>query len=123
MTTILLPIKPCYSQQILNGTKKVEYRKKLAKKAVDKILIYETSPTMKVVGEVDVVGILCYDPLTMWNETHYYGGIGKDDFFKYFSNCEDSYAYVLQHPVRYDSPESLRDYGINYVPQNYVYIS
>ena len=55
MCTILMPINPQYVDEILAGRKKYEYRKIKAKKAnVDKMIIYSTSPIMKVVAEVDI---------------------------------------------------------------------
>ena len=38
-------------ENILNGTKKYEFRKKACKRHVDKILIYSTNPIMRVVGK------------------------------------------------------------------------
>lgn len=58
MCTILLSIHPEYVRQILAGTKKFEFRRSVAKRNVDRILIYSTSPEMKVVGSVSVLGVL-----------------------------------------------------------------
>ena len=44
MATILLSVKPKYIEKIFNGTKKYEFRKKLAKLDVSKIILYSTSP-------------------------------------------------------------------------------
>ena len=54
MCKILLSINPEYSSQILQGTKKYEYRRQIAKRAVDEILIYSTAPDMKIIGSVKV---------------------------------------------------------------------
>lgn len=40
MYTILLPIHPDYVKNIFNGTKRYEFRKRICKKPVDRILIY-----------------------------------------------------------------------------------
>ena len=50
MCVILLSINPNHVENILNGTKRYEFRKKVCKRHVDKILIYSTTPIMKVVG-------------------------------------------------------------------------
>ena len=39
MSTILISIKPEYVEKIFDGSKKYEYRRRLANKAVDKILV------------------------------------------------------------------------------------
>jgi len=46
MGKIVLSIKPEYTQRILSGDKKYEYRKILAKKDVKKIIIYLRVPIM-----------------------------------------------------------------------------
>lgn len=58
MYTILLPIHPDHVKNIFNGTKRYEFRKRICKKPVDRILIYSTSPVMKVMGEAEIEDIL-----------------------------------------------------------------
>ncbi len=55
---ILLPIQPKYVKQIFDGTKKYEYRTRIPKKQIKSIIVYETYPTMKVVGELYIGEIL-----------------------------------------------------------------
>ena len=50
MCKILLSINPEHVENILDGTKKYEYRKKSCKKDIDRIVIYSTHPVKKVVG-------------------------------------------------------------------------
>ena len=47
---VLLSIKHIYVEQILNNTKSFELRRRFTNKEIKEILIYETSPKMKVVG-------------------------------------------------------------------------
>ena len=54
MCAILLSINPIHVENIMNGTKRYEFRKKACKRHVDKILIYSTNPIMRVVGEAEV---------------------------------------------------------------------
>ena len=58
MSKVLISIKPEYVNRILNGTKKCEYRRMLAKKDVSSLIIYSTWPVMEIVGEVEVVGTI-----------------------------------------------------------------
>ncbi|MDE5767136.1 MAG: ASCH domain-containing protein [Malacoplasma sp.] len=55
MKKILISIKPEYVKNILKGIKKYEYRTKLPKEKISKIIIYCTSPIKKVVAEVDIL--------------------------------------------------------------------
>ena len=50
MKALLLSIKPEYVEKILQGEKKFEYRKRLAKEDVSYIYVYSTAPSMKVVS-------------------------------------------------------------------------
>ena len=56
MKAILLSIKPEYVDRILAGTKKYEYRKRLARSNSSVLLVYSTSPVMKVVAKVEILG-------------------------------------------------------------------
>jgi predicted transcriptional regulator len=66
MCTILLSIKPEYTNRILEGSKKFEFRRSIAKRKVDRILIYSTAPEMKVVAMVEVLDILKDSPKKLW---------------------------------------------------------
>lgn len=46
MTAILLSIKPRFVEQILNGEKRFEYRKRVPERHVNKIIIYNSSPVV-----------------------------------------------------------------------------
>lgn len=69
MCKIMLSIKPQYAANILNGSKKFEYRKVRFKREVDKILIYSTHPVMSVVGEAKIEKILENTPQKIWDIT------------------------------------------------------
>lgn len=123
MCKILMPINPKYVDEILSGNKKYEYRKiKAKRKNIDKMVIYSTSPIMRVVAEVDVEGIIEASPEKLWEQTKEYSGITKDFYSKYYKNKENAIAYKLGNIKVYDKPKKLCDIGINYVPQSFIYL-
>ena len=122
MKALLLSIKPEYANRILLGTKKYEYRKRLAKDSFDKIYIYSTSPVMKVVGTVKVLGRLERSPTALWEETKTGAGISRAKYRKYFKNCKSAYAYQLGEVTVFDTPLNLDDFGVSAAPQSFVYI-
>lgn len=123
MCKILMPINPEYVDEILSGNKKYEYRKiKAKRKNIDKMIIYSTSPIMRVVAEVDVEGIIEASPEKLWEQTNEYSGITKDFYSKYYKNKENAIAYKLGNIKVYDKPKKLCDIGINYVPQSFIYL-
>jgi predicted transcriptional regulator len=77
MKKILISVNPTHVKNIINGTKKFEYRTRVAKLTIDSVIIYSTFPTMRVVAEVEIKGILEFSPEELWNLTKEYSGIDK----------------------------------------------
>ena len=122
MCAILLSINPNHVENILNGTKRYEFRKKACKKHVDKILIYSTTPIMKVVGEAEVEDVLVGNPEAIWKKTKAKSGIDKIFFDRYYENRNQAVAYKLKNVIKYGEPKELKDYGVNSAPQSFQYI-
>lgn len=119
---ILYPIKRKYVKRIFDGTKACEYRKHLCREEVDTIVIYESSGRGMVVGECKIVDRICCDPVKLWEKTKELSGMEEKDFFNYFRCCKNACAYVLGDVNIFLKPKSLKEYGIDFVPQNYVYL-
>jgi len=122
MSDMLISINPKYVEEILNGNKKYEYRKTKCKRSINKIIIYSTSPTMKVVGEATVEKILEDSPKTIWMKTKDYSGVDIEFFNQYYKNKEKAVAYKLKDVKEYEKPRELSSYVIKNAPQSYVYI-
>ena len=58
--------------------KRYEFRKRICKKTVDRILIYSTSPVMKVMGEAEIEDILVDTPEIIWERTKEKAGLIRD---------------------------------------------
>lgn len=123
MLDAIFSIKPEYVERIFSGEKKYEFRTSVCKKDISKIIIYETFPVSKVVGEVSVLKILKDTPENIWTLTNRNAGIVNKAFMKYFGNHEFAYAYVLENPIKYDRQISLKELNILAAPQSYLYIS
>ncbi|MBR4461653.1 MAG: ASCH domain-containing protein [Erysipelotrichaceae bacterium] len=122
MANILISIKPQYVEKIFNGSKRYEYRTRLAKRPVDKLIIYSTSPVMKVVGEAEVIDTLKCNREELWNKTKEYSGVTKEAFNRYFPIDKDACAYALGKTTIYQEPKDLKDYGIKAAPQSFIYL-
>lgn len=122
MCKMLLSINPEHVENILNGNKQFEFRKVRCRSEVDKIIIYATSPIMKVVGEVDVIDVIVDKPEQVWKLTSKFAGISKQFYDKYYQNKEMAVAYRLGDVKKYPLPLSLSDFGINFAPQSFVYV-
>jgi predicted transcriptional regulator len=123
METILLSIKSEYAERILKGEKLYEYRRKIARKPVSKIIIYVTSPVMQIIGEVGVkTNTISGSPSVVWEQTKKNAGISRDKFRRYFKGYHKAYAYSLENAVRYEVPKTLNDYGVSHPPQSFIYL-
>lgn len=122
MSKILLSIKPEYAHSILEGNKKFEYRKRLPKRVIKKIVIYSTYPEKRIIGEVDVIETLELNPKELWRKTENYAGISKTKYFEYFGEKNIGYAYTLGEVKKFEKPKLLCDYGLKTAPQSFVYL-
>ena len=122
VSSILLSVKPEYVEQIFMGKKLFEYRKRQTRKSIHKIIIYATYPMMKVVGDVEIIGVISGSPTYVWEQTKQSAGISRDRYMKYFKGSESAYAYQLGKTTVYELPKDLLEFGISYVPQSFIYI-
>lgn len=122
MCSILLSINPSHVENIMNGIKIYEFRKKACKRHVDKIIIYSTTPVMKVVGEADVDEVLIDKPSEIWKITRKKSGIDKTFFDDYFEDRDQAVAYKLKNITKYSEPKELIELGIKNAPQSFQYI-
>lgn len=123
MSKVLISIKPEYVDKILNGTKKYEYRRTLAKKDVSSLIIYSTWPVKEIVGEVDVVGTIEMAPSSLWEKTKKEAGISRKKYREYFKKRKKACAYVLGMVTKYETNKKLLDIGVQQAPQSFLYLT
>ena len=123
MSKIILSIKPEFVEKIELGIKKYEYRKTKFNKEITKIIIYSTSPIMKVIGEINVNNILNDTPENIWKQTSKDSGITKEFFDKYFEGKEFAIALSLSNFQKYEKEKDLSDFGIKKAPQSFCYLN
>ena len=122
MATILLSIKPEYANRIFGGQKQYEYRKRIPKKEVSKIVVYSSAPEQAVIGEIEVIKTLKMKPTPLWNSTKANAGISRSKYRKYFSGCTMAYAFVIGSFEKYPTSKPLADFNIQSAPQSFVYL-
>ena len=120
---ILLSIKPEFSTKILSGEKRYEFRKQVPKTSIDRVFIYESSPTQNIVGWFDVMEIMEGHPDSIWKKCNGDGGIDKTRFFRYCNGNSKVYAYSIKDVHRFPVPIDpyALDEGFT-PPQNFAYI-
>ena len=101
----LFSIHPGYAQAILDGTKRVEFRKVAPAADIKIALIYATSPVQKVVGYFEISEVVRASPKALWGQFSSVGGIGKVDYDNYYGDADQACgvavarAQTLLHPV------------------------
>ncbi len=122
MKTILLSIRPEYVKRILEGTKRYEYRKRIAQNLTETLLIYCTAPEMKIVAEVEVINTVSAPPSTLWEQTKQNAGISREKYREYFHGCKTAYAYELGNVEIFNPPRNLAEYNVAVPPQSFAYV-
>lgn len=122
MKAIILPIKPRFVKKIFTGEKHYEFRKKLCKEGIQKIIIYETAPVKRVVGEVDVIKTVCGLKNSVWEKCKEFAGITEEEYNNYFKDCSKACAYEIDNPRHYNIPKQKEEYGVYYQIQSFAYI-
>lgn len=126
LMTILLSIKPKYVKEILNGSKKYEFRKSIFKK-YDKnelVFIYSSYPVKRIVGTFSVGDIIENCPKILWNEFKNVSGIKESEFFKYFKEKDKGYAIQINKLNEFKNPVNPKDINPDFrAPQSFCYIS
>ncbi len=122
MKSLLLSINPEHVENILNETKRFEFRKNRCKDPVDSLIIYCTAPVKMVVGEAHITRIIEDSPEEVWERTKDAAGISKDFFDEYYGERKKAVAYELDNITRYAQPKVLSDFGLTHAPQSFSYV-
>lgn len=121
---VLLSIKPKYVNEIINESKKYEFRKSIFKRNnVSKAYIYSSNPIKKLIGKFTIGEIIEDHPQTLWQNLGNFAGIEKDEFFNYFGNRENGFAIKIQDLEILKDPIEPKDLIPNFnPPQSFYYI-
>ena len=122
MCKVLMSINPEHVNNIMSGKKVYEFRKVKCKKKIDSIVIYSTSPIMKIVGEAEVIDLIEGSPELVWKKTCDGARIKKSFFDSYYSDKKMAFAYCLGRVKSYKKALNLSDYGIKNAPQSFLYL-
>lgn len=122
--TILISIKPVFSKLIFSGEKTVEFKKIIPDK-VTSLLVYESNPTRKIVGLVEVIGILHAPVEEMWILYRDKGCVDKQWYDDYFRKAKEGWGYglLLGNHYRFKKEYSLDEIGVLRSPQNFMYLT
>ena len=93
---ILLSIKPKYSDLILSGEKRVEFRRTWAAEEVGLIAVYASSPIQRIVALVGVDEVVWASPTKLWSHCTSRGGaLTRRELNEYFNGKGQGCAVLL----------------------------
>jgi len=119
---ILLPIFPNYANAIMEGKKKVEFRKLNIPVNIEYVFIYSTAPEKKIIGFFKVLKITKASPERLWKEFKHIGCVEKDFFFDYYSGYDYGLAIQVGTINRLNKPLPLTKFKKQTPPQSFSYI-
>lgn len=125
---ILVSIRPEYADQILEGKKTVELRRRFPGPEItgSKVLIYSSSPTCAIVGIAEIKDIKHLPLSQLWKDHGLAACISKQKFDTYFDGVNRGYAILLKNLESLTDMVSIEDmrerHGIA-PPQSYRYLS
>lgn len=120
----LMAIHPKFAAAIMDGTKKVEFRKRSLADDVTKVVVYATSPVQRVVGEFGIERTVVDAPGQLWESFGPVGSIARADFDEYFSDRDAGVALVIGWVRKYVSPKTLAELESQpAVPQSFSYVA
>ena len=121
MKNVMLSIQPVHFNKILSGEKIFEFRKVLPAD-ISRIYFYVSAPVKKVSAYLDMPHVLKKEKEQLWETTHAGAGIEKVFFDEYFAKKEIALAIEINNLVVLDEPKTLKDFGIEFSPQNFCFI-
>lgn len=119
---ILISIKPKYVTLIKQSIKKVELRRKFRTDTIDKIYIYESSPTKLITSYFIPSKIIRLEINNLFDMTSKISGISENQFRRYFSNANYGYGIFIKEfkPIHHISLNLLKR---RTAPQNYFVLT
>lgn len=119
----LISIRPEYVRHILDGTKKVEFRKKVFSETVKKVVVYSSSPQKRIVGYFCVTKISVNTPLEIWNLYNSIGGIEKEKYDDYYKGHKLAYAIEINNFISFSKPLNPQKFDSSFrPPQSFCYV-
>lgn len=122
---VLISIHPKYVSKILDGSKRVEFRRVWAAQQVTHLVIYSTSPVMKIVATVEIAEVIQENQTNLWEAAKRYGGgVTRNELRAYFSGLSKGYALVLDKIRPLKRPLTLAELdNVIRAPQSYAYLT
>ncbi len=120
----LMSIHQRWAEAIVDGRKRVEFRKRRLAEDIRTVLIYATAPTSQVIGQFTIDEMITDTPARIWERFGAVGVIEKDAFFAYYGDAVSAVAIVVATAERFPDSLALTDFTPQpAVPQSFIYLA
>lgn len=124
---LLLSVRTEFAEQIFQGEKTVELRRRRpCVTRGDYLIIYVPTPHRCIAGVVVVERVIEARPFALWRRVRQSCGISFAVFASYFQGVDVGYGIVLKRPARLSAPvplDVLRAIQPGFSPQGYRYLT
>ena len=103
----LLSIYPEFVERIFDGSKTIELRRIPLPDELAHVIVYATSPVMRIVGYFDVAKVVHDTPAKIWNQYREVLGIDRKRYFKYYESRDIATGILVQKTHQLPTPRKL----------------
>lgn len=118
----LLSIHPEYVKLILEGAKRVEFRRTSFAKPLSHVVVYSTSPERRLAGYFEVVDVDKGSPVSLWRKHNRSSGISRERLFEYLEGGRQAVAIIMGAFYSFRKELSLEDIGVLAPPRSFRYL-
>ena len=127
-TALLISIKPPHIDEILQGRKTTELRRrfKVPNAAGRHLFLYASTPRQALVGRARIGRVACLPVERLWEAVHGSACVTREQFDAYFAGKSDGYALSLENVVTFANPiafQELRSRFGFWPPRSYQYMT
>lgn len=122
---VLISIHPVFATAIVEGRKRVEFRRRWTQRQTDVAVIYSTAPVQKIVAIVEIKQVVRAKKSQLWDLSKEHGGsITREKLRDYMNGVDQGIALLLGEqstPVELINPKDV--FGSSFIaPQSFRYL-
>lgn len=120
---IVLSIHPQYGNAILQGVKKVEFRRNGVPEEIKGIVLYATTPIQGIIALIEITDCIVASPAQLWKMYGSVGMITRKDFNEYYKEYQIGKCYTIGNVFPFNIPLNLKKWaGLSNPPQSFAYM-
>ncbi|RUP27851.1 MULTISPECIES: hypothetical protein [Mycolicibacterium] len=120
---VVMSVHPQFAEAIMDGRKKVEFRKRPLADDVTVVWVYATAPVQRIIGYFEVDGMHTAHPTDLWRKFQKVGCIDRVAFDRYYAGTSTGAGIAIRRAVRLDEPALIAELLPSGVPpQSFAYV-